>query len=283
MTRVQWQGKKVRLNNVFPEHYGKNSEYGQGGFSSFKRKSLPMNIKFFTKCSSHIFMVVLSVWFCHSPEQVKAQEILWNQEQVMFLGTTLNQSHRPQGVVETVMVAFRNMKHQRAMNVSFASGPGKFSPYTQVAIKEGIKAVAFQAGHDTKTWDVLLTFPHSRVTIFGDSISAMIGLTVLALANHMTILPNRVLTGRITDTGTIGAVGGIPLKIQAAFAKRIQRVIIPDESFPADSDWRIPFLLHVSPVSDVMKAYTILTGQVFPRRDPGPPPTVSSQSRNNPV
>jgi predicted ATP-dependent protease len=110
---------------------------------------------------------------------------------------------------------------------------------------------------------VFLSVPYPGVTIYGESLSAMVGLAVLAMANHDPILGNRVMTGKITRDGHIGAVGGIPLKIEAAYAKHIGRVIIPEDQVQEDNDWQNPFLMHISPVRTVLQAYQMLTGRAL--------------------
>jgi predicted S18 family serine protease len=97
------------------------------------------------------------------------------------------------------------------------------------------------------------------VTIYGESLSAMVGLTVIALAKGDTILSDRVLTGIVSPDGRIAPVGGVSLKVAAANETHLRRVLIPDEVDTADSDWRTPFLMHISPVGSVSEAYQALT------------------------
>jgi hypothetical protein len=210
-----------------------------------------------------IICLSMSGWLCHLAQPAAAADSLWHQQTVMFLGTSLDHEHHPIGVVAKLHIAFRKRDRQEMLNVSFSNGPGKFSPLTQVATESGIKAAARAAGLDSKTWDVFLTFPYPGVTIYGESLSAMVSLAVLAMANEDPILLSRVITGKITQDGHIGAVGGIPLKIQAAYAEHIRRVIIPDERFQEDSDWQTPFLMHISPVQTVLQAYRLLTGRAL--------------------
>ncbi|MFZ1747480.1 MAG: S16 family serine protease [Nitrospirales bacterium] len=153
-----------------------------------------------------------------------------------FLGTTLDLNSQPIGIVAELDISFRKQEGQEALNVTFASGPGKFSPLTQVAIQSGIVSAARIAGLDPKTWNIFLKFPSPGVTIYGDSLTAMVSVVALAMANDNPIILNRVMTGKVTHDGHIGAVGGIPLKIQAAFAEHIPRVMIPEEQFPEDND-----------------------------------------------
>ena len=205
----------------------------------------------------------MSGWLCNLTQPAAAADSLWHQQTVMFLGTSLDREHHPIGVVAKLHIAFRKQDRLETLNVSFSNGPGKFSPLTQVATESGIKAAARAAGLDSKNWDVFLTFPYPGVTIYGESLSAMVSLAVLAMANDDPILLSRVITGKITQDGHIGAVGGIPLKIQAAYAEHIRRVIIPDERFQEDSDWQTPFLMHISPVQTVLQAYRLLTGRAL--------------------
>lgn len=136
-----------------------------------------------------------------------------------------------------------------------------------MAIQSGIVVAARVAGLDPKTWNIFLKFPNPGVTIYGDSLTAMVSLVVLAMANDNAILLSRVMTGNVTPDGHIGAVGGIPLKIQAAYAEHIRRVIIPEERFPEDNDWQTPFLMQISPVNTVFQAYQILTGSPLPHAE----------------
>lgn len=209
-----------------------------------------------------VLALALCLWSV--PQTGEGGEAFWHRQTVSFLGTSLDRDRQPIGVVAQLDIAFRKRAEQEFMNVSFASGPGKFSPLTQVAIQEGIKRAALAAGLDMRTWDVFLTFPLPGITVYGESISAMVSLAVLAMANDVPLLVNRVATGKITKDGHIGPVGGIPLKIQAAYDEHIQRVIIPDERFQEDPEWQTPFLMHVSPVSTVLQAYRMLTGRTLP-------------------
>jgi hypothetical protein len=214
-----------------------------------------------------IFIIIICLsmagWLGYFPQAAAADPSLWHQQTVTFLGTSLDREHHPIGVVATLHIAFRKRDRQESLNVSFSNGPGKFSPLTQVATQSGIKAAARAAGLDSKTWDVFLTFSYPGVTIYGESLSAMVSLAVLAMANDDPILLSRVITGKITQDGHIGPVGGIPLKIQAAYAEHIRRVIISDECFQEDSEWQTPFLMHISPVQTISQAYRLLTGRTL--------------------
>ena len=54
----------------------------------------------------------------------------------------------------------------------------------------------------------MVTVVQPNVTIYGNSLSTMVGLTVIAMAKGQTILPDRVVTGGIAPDGHILTVGG---------------------------------------------------------------------------
>jgi PDZ domain-containing protein len=110
------------------------------------------------------------------------------------------------------------------------------------------------------SWTVLLQVPYSGLTVYGESLSAMVALSVVAMAKGEPVLEGRALTGTITDQGAIGAVGGLQLKILAAYDNHFQRVLIPAVYDIREDDWRTPFLMHVSPVTTIEEAYLGLTG-----------------------
>ena len=77
----------------------------------------------------------------------------------------------------------------------------------------------------------------------------------------------RGFTGTVSGDGTIGAVGGINLKLQAAQQRHLRRVLVPEVYDTTDGDWETPFLLQVSPVGNIALAYKALVGR--PLRDGG--------------
>jgi len=91
----------------------------------------------------------------------------------------------------------------------------------------------------------------------------MVGLSVVALAKGDSVPPDRVMTGAVTPDGHIAPVGSVSLKVRAAEQAHMRRIVVPDETDPADADWRTPFLLQVSPVASVEQAYLALTDRTL--------------------
>ena len=120
--------------------------------------------------------------------------------------------------------------------------------------------MAAAANLETNSWSVGLTFPYPGLTMYGESLSAMVGLSVVALAKGDQPISGRSITGTITEDGHIGTVGGIPQKVYAAYDQHLNRILIPEEHDVRDEDWEIPFLMQVSPVGTVDHAYLALTG-----------------------
>jgi len=182
------------------------------------------------------------------------------QQVIPILGITLKHEWQPLGIVVHVELELETRADYEGLHVRFHSSPGRFSALSQHAVKQAILRSGRMAGLFPESWTVTLTFPYQGVTMYGDSLSAMIGLSVVALAKADPLPPDRVMTGTITSQGQIGPVGGVPYKIHAAYVNQFHRVLIPEDYNVADGDWHTPFLMQVSPVGTVNKAYYGLTG-----------------------
>ena len=188
-------------------------------------------------------------------------------QSIPVLGMTLDRARQPAGIVTYVMIHFHQRSDHDGLKVHFRKIPGRFGPIARKGVATAIDRVAKSANLQDDSWTVVLTFPYSGLTLYGDSLSAMVALSVLALAKNEAIVYGRTLTGRITEDGHIGKVAGIPYKISAAYAERLDRVLIPDEQHPGDGEWRTPFLMHVSRVGTLEAAYQGLTGRsLFPKK-----------------
>lgn len=179
---------------------------------------------------------------------------------VPILGVTLTSDGNARGVVVHLEMLLEKRQDHKGLQVLFHAQPGNFSSWSQQAVRQAILLGAREAGLDPSSWTINLAFPYRGVTMYGDSLSAMVGLSVMALAKGDPVLADRVLTGTITREGKIGPVGGVPFKIYAAHARHFKRVLIPEVRDISDGDWQTPFLMHVSPVGTVSKAYFALTG-----------------------
>ncbi len=179
------------------------------------------------------------------------------EQLVPILGITMERE--PIGTVVYVALSFQKRNDRTGLMVNFRSKPGRFSRMAQTSIEQAILRAAYSMHLSPDSWTVMLTVPHEGLTIYGESLSAMVGLTVMAMANGKAIAADRVMTGTVTPDGRIGPVGSVPLKVIAAREAHLRRVLVPSEQDPADSDWRTPFLMHISPVDSVNEAYAALT------------------------
>ncbi len=188
---------------------------------------------------------------------------------IPILATTLDRHKQPVGIVAEIQVTLEERSDDQGMDIQFERWPGRFSRVAQVAVMEAISNIATYGHMNTDSLTVSLKVPYEGVTVYGESLSAMVGITVIALANGDTIQPSRVLTGTVAQDGHIGAVGGIGLKLKAAQVNHLNRVLVPEEYDQSDGDWNTPFLLHVSPVDSVATAYQALTDKTFPNSQGG--------------
>ena len=186
------------------------------------------------------------------PTQIRHQS-------VPILGVTLNKAQQPVGIVMYVMIHFQKRPDHDGLKVQFRKVPGRFGPLARKGVATAIDRAAKAARLQDDSWTVVLEFPYSGLTMYGDSLSAMVALSIVALAKGETVQYGRTLTGTITEDGQIGMVTGIPYKVYAAHSERLERVLIPDEPHPLDGEWRMPFLMHVSHVGTLAQAYQGLT------------------------
>lgn len=199
--------------------------------------------------------------------------LLWNQMtwakptpsqilhlQVPILGTSLTPHHLPIGLVSNIEIDLIERRDQDGLRIQFHTEPGQFSLFARKSIHHAITQALHAAHLPVDSWTVQLKFPYAGLTVYGESLSAMVGLSVAAMVKGDTLLDGRILTGTITDQGTIGAVGGLQLKILAAYRHNFHRVFVPSVYDERDGDWQTPFLMHVSPVQTLDEAYQGLTG-----------------------
>lgn len=169
---------------------------------------------------------------------------------------TVSAGANPTGSVTYVMVLFSQRDDVKGLDVHFIAGPSRFSLDTQAAIVQAIVRTARALGLSPNSWNVGLSVVDPGVIIEGDSLSAMVGLTVGAMAKGEAIPRSRVITGTVTSDGRIGPVGGVGLKVLAARQAGLQMVLVPSV---ADKRGKTPSFSKVFTVSSVSQAYQALT------------------------
>ncbi len=180
--------------------------------------------------------------------------------QVPILGTAFDDQRLPVGLVSNIVIDIFQRQDQGGLRIQFHTEPGQFSLLARQAVHQAITHALHAANLPIDSWTVQLKFPYPGLTVYGKSLSAMVALSVVAMVKGEPVLEGRILTGTITDQGKIGAVGGLQLKILAAYQKHFERVFVPGAYDERDGDWQTPFLMQVSPVSTVEEAYLGLTG-----------------------
>jgi hypothetical protein len=201
-----------------------------------------------------VLLLVLGLAVCATP--VGAAGL--RQQLVPILGVTLDEK-RVVGTVTRLNVSLEERMDRSGLNVQFRKEPGRLSPMAQTAIEQAIRRAAHVADLTPDSWTVVVQAQEPGVTVYGASLSAMVGLTVVAMAQGEFIPTDRVITGTITPDGRIAPVGSVPLKVRAAGKAHLNRILVPEEAAPDDGDWQTPFLVQVSPVGSVKQAYLALT------------------------
>jgi predicted S18 family serine protease len=163
------------------------------------------------------------------------------------------------GTVTYLALSFEERSDRSGLMVHFQNGPGRFSRMAQMSTEQAIRRAAVSLGLSTDSWSVTLVVPSVGTIIYGESLSAMVGVSVIAMAMGYSVPSGVVMTGTITSDGRIGPVGGVQLKVAAAGQARMRLVLVPDQGDRADADWNTPFLVQVSTVRTVEQALVVLT------------------------
>ena len=171
----------------------------------------------------------------------------------------MNEEDEPVGIVADIQLEFLQRRDHDGLDIQFLMMPGKFSPFAQQAVIQALHLVVEAAALNPDSWTIRFTLPYPGVTLYGESLSAMAALNIVALAKNEPVDEETVLTGTVTADGHLGTVGGVPLKIWAAHKQHFRKVLIPEEPDVADDDWETPFLMEVRPVGSISKAYLALT------------------------
>jgi len=179
------------------------------------------------------------------------------EQLIPILGVTTGQNQI--GTVSYVRVSFDERQDQAGLMLHFHATPGRFSRMAQTSIEQAIRRSARSLGISTDSWTVELSVPYAGMTIYGDSLSAMVSLSVAAMAQGKTVPTGHVLTGTVTPDGEIGSVGSVPLKVQAARAAKLRRVVVSKQTPVAENPGNLPVSIQISPVQSVPEALDALT------------------------
>lgn len=179
------------------------------------------------------------------------------EQLIPILGVTTGQNQI--GMVSYVRVSFEERQDQGGLMLHFNTAPGRFSRMAQISIEQGIRQSGRSLGISTDSWTVELSVPYAGMTVYGDSMSAMVSLSIAAMAQGKTVPAGYVLTGTVTSNGEIGQAGSVPLKIQAARTARLRRVVVSKQTSAVEHADNLPISIQISPVLSVQDALNALT------------------------
>ncbi len=106
------------------------------------------------------------------------------------------------------------------------------NPYTQVDLQGSARLAAMVAsdvlGIDERAYDFYYIIDISTPIIGGPSAGGALTVATIAAINNWTLKPGVVMTGMINPDESIGPVGGIPFKLEAAAAKNTTLFLVPE-------------------------------------------------------
>ena len=231
-------------------------EFPHEGWTSWRRSlsSLPFFLIF-------CWVVILGVPLTGEAAPGSGEALSHIQTTIPILGTTLSDAGVPVGIVAEIQLEFLQRRDHNGLDVQFEVMPGKFSPFAQRSVLQALHRVVETAALNPDSWTIRIRLPYPGVTLYGESLSAMTALNIVAIAKDDPVDETTIMTGTVTADGHVGTVGGVPLKILAAHKEHFRKVLIPEEFDVADGDWETPFLMEVRPVSSISKAYLALTNR----------------------
>lgn len=191
-------------------------------------------------------------YFSASTESVRAQD---GPREAYIPILCVTAGDKPTGMVIYLLLLFADRDDTDGLNVHFLSGPGRFSDKSKIATRQAITDAAHAMGLYTETWNVGISMPYPGLLLDGDSLSAMVSLTVVAMARGETVPPRHVISGTITSDGHIGPVSHVGLKVAAANQAGLLTIILPPTT---PNGWHPPASVQVSRVSTVRQAYQAL-------------------------
>ena len=165
------------------------------------------------------------------------------------------------GTVTYVRVTFDTRSDSSGLVLRFKDTPGRFSHTAKQSIEAAIRHAAQSLHLSADSWTVVLSVPYGGITIYGENLSGMVGLSVAAMATGRTITPGLLMTGLITPEGRIGPVGSTPLQIPMAGRARLNRVLVAKEQALAERDRTTLPVMQISPISSVTQAFQELTAE----------------------
>ncbi|MGA6828265.1 S16 family serine protease [Nitrospira sp. NS4] len=163
------------------------------------------------------------------------------------------------GTVTYVRVTFDTRSDSSGLVLRFKEAPGRFSHTAKQSIETAIRRAAQSLRLSADSWTVALSVSYGGITIYGESLSGMVGLSVAAMATGRTITPGLLMTGIITPEGRIGPVGSVPLQIPAAGRARLNRVLVAKDQTIAERDRTTLPVMQISPIGSVTQAFHELT------------------------
>ncbi len=168
-----------------------------------------------------------------------------NKSKLLFLILALlvavNSAHAIEGGVKIPLVADRVTDEGGegillGAQVIVTNGTGHVfvdtSPYTQLDLQGSARLAAMVAsdvlGIDQRAYDFYYIIDISSPIIGGPSAGGALTVATIAAIENWTLKPHVVMTGMINPDESIGPVGGIPFKLEAAAAKNATLFLIPE-------------------------------------------------------
>jgi len=192
-----------------------------------------MNARF----SSYIVILLFLIYLCFSqisiatsPGEIQRNSIFLEYQNVSVYAPAVAQTENGyEGVISTITVTIQNNGSGRVFADTLPLTQVDMQGSARLAVKVADALVKNDKNCDVNPdeYDYFFVIRTSSPIIGGPSAGAVMTLATISLLENWTIDKNLVMTGMINPDGSIGPIGGIPYKIDAANSVGATRFLIP--------------------------------------------------------
>lgn len=173
------------------------------------------------------------------------------------------------GVVNYIIIQFERTMREDGPTVQFSEinlgGGSLVGEEWKEGVRRAVWAVAHAVGDDGRNWLITIKNRSHMAMTDGMSAGAAVAVAIMAVYKGEVIRSDVALSGQITPDGRLEAVGGLPVKIEAAAGAQYRAMVVPREQI-FTTDWVITKetadrkrvqLIHASTLEE---AYQVMTG-----------------------
>jgi len=202
------------------------------------------------------------------PGEIYNGNLLLNYRNVTVYAPAVAQTDEGDvGVISTITVTIQNHGSGRVFVDTLPLAEIDMQGSARLAVKVASALVENDKNStvDPSDYDYFFVVRTSAPVIGGPSAGAVMTVATVALLENWTMSNKTIMTGMINPDGSIGPIGGITAKIDAAYSAGASRFLLPKgQSTSSIVDYAMNnYMMEVVEVADVNEALENFTGYRF--------------------